>query len=134
MKPSDVSIGRAYPVTRFSLELLVGYILLAGVLTSVVLLSAGVVWQWWAAGTLQINYTIRNINFFQFLLNDLRQLATGVLHPQLLINLGLAVLMLTPYVRLIASMLYFALVEHNWKYTIFTGFVFTVLTYSLFLR
>ena len=31
-------------------------------------------------------------------------------------------------------MLYFAVVERNAKYTLFTGFVFSVLTYSLFLR
>ena len=42
--------------------------------------------------------------------------------------------MLTPYVRVAASMLYFGIAEHNWKYTLFTLFVFTVLTYSLFLR
>ena len=31
-------------------------------------------------------------------------------------------------------MVFFALVERNWKYTLFTTFVFAVLTYSLFLR
>ena len=39
-----------------------------------------------------------------------------------------------PQVRVLASMLYFAFVERNGKYTLFTGFVFSVLTYSLFLR
>jgi len=47
-------------------------------------------------------------------------------------NVGLAVLMLTPYARVLASVLYFALVERSAKYTIFTGFVLAVLTYSLF--
>ena len=32
------------------------------------------------------------------------------------------------------AMLYFAVADRNWKYTLFTGFVFTILTYSLFLR
>jgi uncharacterized membrane protein len=41
--------------------------------------------------------------------------------------------MLTPYIRVLASLLYFAFVERNRKYTVFTGFVFAVLTYSLFL-
>jgi uncharacterized membrane protein len=40
--------------------------------------------------------------------------------------------MLTPYVRVLASMLYFVLVERNVKYGLFTGFVLAVLTYSLF--
>jgi hypothetical protein len=34
----------------------------------------------------------------------------------------------------LASLLFFAFAEHNWKYTLFTGFVLAVLTYSLFLR
>jgi uncharacterized membrane protein len=42
--------------------------------------------------------------------------------------------MFTPYVRVLASLFYFAVVARNWKYTLFTGFVLTVLTYSLFLR
>lgn len=61
-------------------------------------------------------------------------MASGALRPRVLINFGLAVLLLTPYVRVAASMLYVAVAERNWKYTAFTGFVFAVLTYSLFLR
>jgi hypothetical protein len=37
-------------------------------------------------------------------------------------------------VRVLASMLYFLLAARNWKYTVFTAFVLTILTYSLFLR
>jgi uncharacterized membrane protein len=51
--------------------------------------------------------------------------------PRLLVNLGIAVLMLTPYVRVLASMLYFMLVERNLKYGLFTAFVLAMLTYSL---
>jgi len=51
-----------------------------------------------------------------------------------LINLGIAVLILTPYVRILASVLYFAFVARNWKYTLFTASVLGVLTYSLFGR
>jgi len=65
---------------------------------------------------------------------DFRQLAAGAWRPRLLVNLGLVVLLLTPYARVLASMLYFALVERNRKYTAFTTFVLLTLTYSLFLR
>lgn len=68
------------------------------------------------------------------MLADIRQVAADAVRPRLLINLGIAALMLTPYVRVLASMLYFAFIERNGKYTLFTGFVFAVLTYSLFLR
>jgi uncharacterized membrane protein len=54
--------------------------------------------------------------------------------PRLLISLGIVALLLTPYLRVLASMLFFAVVEHNWKYTAFTAFVLIVLTYSLVLR
>lgn len=51
-----------------------------------------------------------------------------------IINMGIAVLMLNFFVRVLASVFYFAFVEHNWKYTLFTAFVLSALTYSLFLR
>jgi len=34
----------------------------------------------------------------------------------------------------LASVVFFAAVEHDWKYTLFTGFVLAVLTYSLVTR
>jgi uncharacterized membrane protein len=50
------------------------------------------------------------------------------------ISLGVATLLLTPYLRVLASIGYFAFVERDLKYTLFTTFVFAVLTYSLLLR
>jgi uncharacterized membrane protein len=116
------------------MESLVGSILLGGVLLSTGLLIAGLVWHWAATHHLGLEYALMGVNFFQFLLADIRQAASGALRPRVLVSLGLAVLMVTPYLRVLASILYFAFVERNWKYTLFTGFVFTVLTYSLFLR
>jgi uncharacterized membrane protein len=81
-----------------------------------------------------MDYVIAGVNFFEFVLEDVRQMLLGAFRPRLLVSLGIATLMLTPFVRVFASMLFFAVVEHNWKYTAFTAFVFTVLTYSLFLR
>lgn len=118
---------------RFDMEVLVGYILQVGVLCSVILLITGLGWHWLTTGQLGFGYSITGMDFFHFLLQDLQQLALGALRPRLLVNLGIAVLMLTPFTRVLASMLYFAFGEHNWKYTLFTAFVFSVLTYSLFL-
>ena len=120
--------------TGIDMETLVGYILLGGVLLSSVLMMAGLAWHWVATGYLGLDYTIAGMNFFEFVLADVHQVASGAARPRLLVSLGMAVLMLTPYVRVLVSILYFAFVEHNWKYTFFTGFVFSVLTYSLFLR
>ncbi len=42
--------------------------------------------------------------------------------------------MLTPFIRVGVSIVYFMGVLRNWKYTCFTAAVLLVLTYSLFLR
>jgi uncharacterized membrane protein len=119
---------------RFDMEIIVGYILLGGVLVSMTLVTAGLIWHWIATGELGLDYSIGGMNLFEFVLADVRQVAADAVRPRLLVNLGIAALMLTPYARVLASMLYFAFVERNGKYTLFTGFVFSVLTYSLFLQ
>jgi uncharacterized membrane protein len=121
-------------MVRFDMEVLVGYILLGGVLVSMALVVTGLAWGWAVTGRLGLDYSITGMNFFEFVLTDIRQAAAHATRPRLLVNLGIAALMLTPYIRVLASMLYFAFVERNVKYTLFTGFVFSVLTYSLFLR
>jgi uncharacterized membrane protein len=118
----------------FDMEVLVGSILLGGVLTSMALVAAGVIWRWIVTGHLGLDYSINGMNLFEFVLTDIRQVADDAVRPRLLVNLGIAALLLTPYMRVLASMLYFAFVEHNAKYSLFTGFVLSVLTYSLFLR
>ncbi|HVP79965.1 MAG TPA: DUF1634 domain-containing protein [Thermodesulfobacteriota bacterium] len=119
---------------RFDMESLVGYILLTGVLLSVALLVVGFVWRWLRVGNLRFEHSIAGMNFFEFILSTLQQMASQAFRPRLFLNLGIGVLMLTPFVRVLASVFYFAFVEHNWKYSLFTAFVLSVLTYSLFLR
>jgi uncharacterized membrane protein len=125
---------RAVHTAEFNMEIAIGYILQIGVLLSVLLIALGVAWRWLSTGILGMDYSISGMNFFEFVLNDIRLMLQGALRPRLLVNLGMATLMLTPYVRVLASMLFFAFVERNRKYTLFTAFVFIVLTYSLFLR
>ena len=119
---------------HFDMEGLVGYILLVGVLLSVLCLVIGLIWHWASRGELGLDYPITDRNLFGFLLHLTEQMFSGTFHPQVLISLGIAVLLLTPFARVVASMFYFAVALHNWKYTVFTGFVTAVLTYSLFLR
>jgi uncharacterized membrane protein len=117
-----------------TIDILVGYILLIGVLVSVGLISAGTLWNWVITHSLSTQFTISGENYFNFLVSSLRQLFTGAIQPHLLISLGIVTLMFTPYLRVAASMVYFAFVARNVKYTIFTLVVFSILTYSLFLR
>jgi uncharacterized membrane protein len=116
------------------IDVVIGSVLVAGVLTSVTLIAAGIAWHRIATGDFAFDYQLAGTTVFQFIVTDVEQLLAGVWRPRLLVNLGIAVLMLTPYVRVLASMIYFAVVERNWKYTGFTAFVLATLTYSLFLR
>jgi uncharacterized membrane protein len=117
-----------------AMDLLIGYVLLGGVALSVALIIAGLVWRWINTGQLGIEYTIPKMNLFEFVTAELHDLVGGQFRPRFLTSLGITALLLTPYVRVLTSLLFFAFVEHNWKYSVFTGFVFAMLTYSLFLR
>jgi uncharacterized membrane protein len=120
-------------VTR-GMASLVGFTLLGGVLTSAALMSTGLLWYWASSGRVQGTSPTAGTDLAQIFATFFQQLASGALQPRPLIYLGLAVLLLTPYVRVAASALYFAGVERNLKYTVFTGFVLAVLTGSLFIR
>jgi uncharacterized membrane protein len=116
------------------MEAVVGYILLGGVLLSAALIASGLAWHWVTTGQLQFEYPVGGMDLARFIIDDLQQLVVDSIHPRYLINLGIAVLVLTPYVRILISVLYFAFVERDWKYVFFTAVVFGVLTYSLFGR
>jgi uncharacterized membrane protein len=124
--PNDAAAGQ--------MDALVGTLLLGGVLTSLGLIITGLVWHRVASGTTMLDQTLAGHDVVQLLGADLRALAQGAIRPRLLVSLGIVALLLTPYLRVLASMLFFAFVEHDWKYTGFTAFVLLVLTYSLVLR
>jgi uncharacterized membrane protein len=113
------------------LESVVGSTLLVGVLVSVTLIAAGLAWHWIVTGDLHLTYALAATSVGDFVAHDVEQIASAAARPRLLINLGIAVLMLTPYIRVMASLVTFA-VERDWKYVAFTGFVLATLTYSLF--
>ncbi|MDE3110162.1 MAG: DUF1634 domain-containing protein [Acidobacteriota bacterium] len=119
---------------QFDMDALVGYILLIGVLISLALVIAALIWRWADTRTLAFDYRIAGMNLFQLLLNEIRLGMQGALRPRLLLSLGIAMLMLTPYIRVLASMVYFMVSLKNWKYSVFTAVVLLTLTYSLFLR
>ena len=115
------------------MDVLVGYILLGGVLLSLVLLSAGILWKWIKTGG-SLDYQIAGMNLFELVKDEFRRAAHGEVRPRLLISMGITVLLLTPYLRVVASVFYFLFALKNWKYTLFTSIVLLVLTFSLFLR
>jgi uncharacterized membrane protein len=125
---------RSVTDAHFDMEGLIGYILLSGVLLSVALIAAGLSWHLVVSGNMTITHRVSGLNLFRFLVATVRLGGMPSARPDLLVNLGIGVLMLTPYVRVLGSAFYFALVEHNRKYTGFTIFVLSVLTYILFIR
>jgi uncharacterized membrane protein len=119
---------------RLDMDVLVGYILLGGVLLSLAFVTAGLLWRWINTGGLSFDYRLSGMNLFQLVMEEGRLVGHGALRPRVLLSSGIAVLMLTPYLRVVVSVVYFLGVARNWKYTLFTLVVLIVLTYSLFLR
>ncbi len=119
---------------QLDMDAVVGYILFYGVLLSLALVVIGLCWRWVETRKLWLDYHIVGMNLFQFVVSEVRMAVLGRVRPRLFINLGIAVLMLTPFLRVGVSVLYFLGVLKNWKYTLFTSFVLAVLTFSLFLR
>ena len=132
----EVNQGKAATALsiEFKMDVLVGYILLIGVLLSIGLIAIGVVWHYAATARLSLDYSIVGMNLFHFILHNFARAAHPPFRPRLFVNLGIATLLLTPYIRVLASMLFFAFTERNAKYTVFTAIVFLILTYSLFIR
>jgi uncharacterized membrane protein len=116
------------------MDTLIGTVLLVGVATSLFLVTAGMLWHWATTGSGRLDYPIGGTNLLDFVLGDVRTLARGAVRPRALVNLGIAVLLLTPYLRVLASVLYFGIAERDWRYTLITACVLGTLTWSLVLR
>lgn len=111
---------------------LVGMVLFVGVSLSVLCIGAGLLWQ---ASTShpRLDRPLPHTHFARFAVGELTSILQEGLTPSSLVNLGIIVLLLTPYLRVVLSMAYFVFVEGNAKYGLITGVVTAVLTYSLFL-
>jgi uncharacterized membrane protein len=126
--------GNAPPDQQQKMDLLLGYLLLGGVGLSMTLIVVGLIWRFSRIGHFTLDHALSGMNLFEFLLTEIRTAASGQMSPRTLIDGGIAVLMLTPFLRVAASVVYFMVGLKNWKYTLFTGFVLAVLTFSLFIR
>lgn len=107
-------------------ELVISHVLRGGVVASAAIILLGMAWfyiQMAITGhaTLTFPHTFTGI---------VQRLARG--EPLALVSLGLAVLLLTPILRVAISILVFAL-ERDWLYTIITVVVLAILLISLLL-
>jgi len=119
------------------LETIISYLLIIGVVLSLMLETAGIVIFYRSHGHLDILLEDKALffqgqNFFMFLgelFKEEHMLNSGILF----MTLGIVTLVLTPFVRVIASALYFAW-RKDVKYVLITAFVLVVLTISLALH
>lgn len=118
------------------LETIISYLLIIGVATSVVLETIGIGLYFGAYGNVQVsqapNVFITGENFFAFIIEKIQNLFVSD-NAILFMTLGVIILILTPYIRALASAIYFAW-EKNSKYVFITLFVIIVLTLSLALH
>jgi len=118
------------------LETIISYLLIVGVLVSVILEAIGITLYYGTYGDVQVSQNqavfISGKNFFAFIIYETQHLL-GSQNALLFMTLGLIILILTPYIRAITSVIYFAWEKH-YKYVLITLFVLVVLTISLALH
>ncbi len=123
--------GRNSGASKF--ELAISYLLGAGVVTSLILIGVGILLFYAEFGSLTISEKkvmfLHEKNFFYFLYDLFRE---GNSQGRALwtMTLGIAVLILTPYARVLLSVLYFSW-EKDLKFSLITLFVLLILTVSL---
>jgi uncharacterized membrane protein len=115
------------------MEGLIGTLLLVGLVVSVSLILTGLIWDFTRTGQLGLDYTVQDENLYKFLWQDTQALFSQPVSPKLVLNLGVIVLLFTPYLRVVTSFFYFLLVERSLKYASFTGIVLLILTMGLFI-
>lgn len=118
------------------LEIVISYMLIVGVVLSLILEVIGVAFLYGSFRRLDISqdpsFFIQGRDFFTFMFETI-----AGKHPAgpgiSFMTAGIIVLILTPYIRVIASVFYFA-AERNLRYVLITLFVLVVVTLSLALH
>jgi uncharacterized membrane protein len=114
-------------------ELAISWLLAAGVVTSLILIGVGIFLFYAEFGSLALSEKkvmfLHEKNFFYFLYDLLRG---GSSQGKALwtMTLGIAVLILTPYARVLLSVVYFFRGK-DFKFSLITLFVLVILTVSL---
>jgi uncharacterized membrane protein len=118
------------------LETIISYLLIIGVVVSVILEVIGMVLFFGNYGNVEVSqnpsFYISGENFFVFVGHQFQRLFVSE-NAIIFMILGLIVLIFTPYIRASTSVVYFAW-EKNYKYVFITLFVLIVLTVSLALH
>lgn len=113
----------------------ISWILRVGVALSVLFEAAGLLLNYLQTGSTNLEFSTGSVwnvvggNFFDFAYSTARSAWTGLTAVEL-VSLGVVTLMLTPYLRITAAVLYYC-IEKDWKYVAITFFVFFIITVAL---
>ncbi len=115
------------------LEEAISYILMGGVMLSLVVEVAGLLFYYRESGgfgqPFESEWKVSGEGFFTYALGLVSSIRSG-LGPIKVMGLGIVLLMLTPFIRVAASVAFFGL-GRDYKYLMITLFVLIVLTLSL---
>ena len=118
------------------LETGISYLLMVGVIVSLVLEILGVALLYYSNHSLAVSQGesvfFRGNDFFTFIFQQFQGGHSQGIGLQLM-TIGIIVLILTPFIRLVTSVVYFGW-EKNLKYVLITLFVLVVITLSLILH
>jgi uncharacterized membrane protein len=118
------------------LETGISYLLMTGVIVSLVLEVVGVAMFYYTNHSLAVSQSetafIHGNDFFTFIFQQFRGEHSQGIGLQLM-TIGIIVLIITPFIRLVTSVVYFGWAK-NLKYVLITLFVLVVITLSLALH
>ena len=126
-------VARAVWIAKFDMEALVSALLRYGTLLSIGFTGVGLLCRIGGAPQAAVDAHLQGNNLLQFMLADLHRVGSQEPAAVGLTHVGIAALLLTPYVRVLASTCYFAFVERSGRHAVLTGLVLATLTYILFL-
>ena len=126
-------LKRIQQLTNFDPEPFIGSILRCGMLLSITLITVACVWQWRISGGQEFNGALEGTNILAFLLADFRNMTSTQARPRALLHVGIALLLMLPWIRIFATSWYFTRVERNGRYAWLTAAIGLILSYILFL-
>lgn len=125
------SAAQARWIAGFDIEPLMSAILRNGILLSMGLVMGSLALQWAQTGQLDFGYMLQADSVPVMIQKDFQHIGTPNSWSRLLLDAGVAVLMLTTYVRIIVSLAYFAFIDRNRSNVLFTAIVLVILTIVL---
>ena len=128
---SSRDVARAKWIANFDMESLISLILRSGMWISLALILSSIAIGWVLRGHVNLGPNVQAKSIVHLIRGALRHMDTVDTWPNPLIRLAVAALLLTPYVRVLASMAYFTWVDRSRTQILFTGFVLTILTIIL---